>query len=270
MFGHKKGPETFEDFLSEAIYLSAYTAWETAKFAAKGGYVIARTLWGRATTANQNGTVVVGFHQEAWLPTWPITIDLADRNKHVVIFGATGSGKSVQMKRIIVSDMQTMSALVVIDPKGDTAEELLPYLPNQRRRNTVFLDLTDTERPIGLNPLRQVPPHLRTRAVSDVVMTFRNLFRHSWGPRVEHFLRMGVATLLASPKPATLLELPLLFLDETYRESVISHTTNPGIRLFWEREFPAMAKRVFNKSKHGAGATGIGRKRLQKPRFSAN
>ena len=44
-------------------------------------------------------------------------------------------------------------AVVVIEPKGDLIADLLERIPAERMGDVVLLDPTDTERPVGLNPL---------------------------------------------------------------------------------------------------------------------
>jgi hypothetical protein len=57
-------------------------------------------------------------------------------------------------------------------------------------------------------------------AASGIVSAFKHLWFESWGPRLEHWLFQGVASLLATQR-STLIDLPRLFTDDAFRESVI-------------------------------------------------
>src|SRR5207248_2669000 len=57
------------------------------------------------------------------------------------------------------------------------------------------------------------------------------------GPRLEHFLYNGVAALLSSPR-LSLIDLSRLYMDEKFRDRVISRVTDPIVVRFWREEYP--------------------------------
>jgi Type IV secretion-system coupling protein DNA-binding domain len=77
----------------------------------------------------------------------------ADSLRHLHAVGPTGTGKSTLLLNLITQDMAAGRAVVVIEPKGDLIAAVLARIPAGRMDDVVLLDPTDTERPVGLNPL---------------------------------------------------------------------------------------------------------------------
>src|SRR5438552_3380262 len=76
----------------------------------------------------------------------------------------------------------------VIDPHGDLAEAIIDAIPPWRTHQVCYLNVADTDYPVGFNPLARVPAERRALAAAGVVSAFRHLWGDSWGPRLEHFL----------------------------------------------------------------------------------
>ena len=83
----------------------------------------------------------------------PVALSPVDSLRHLHLLGPTGVGKSTLLLNLITLDMQAGRAVVVIEPKGDLISDVLERIPPERVSDVVLLDPTDTERPVGLNPL---------------------------------------------------------------------------------------------------------------------
>lgn len=165
-----------------------------------------------------------------------------ERERHIYLVGKSGSGKSTALFNLAMHDIYAGEGVAVIDPHGDLAEAIIDALPPERTHDVCYLNVADTEFPVGFNPLAGVPPERHALAASGIVAAFKHLWRDSWGPRLEHFLYNGVAALLASPQP-TLIDLPRVYTDPAFRERVTAQITDPIIGRFWEQEFPSYDQR---------------------------
>jgi hypothetical protein len=181
------------------------------------GY-IARTTWGD-----------IGFSRE-------------ERERHVYLVGKSGSGKSTTLFNLAMHDIMAGAGVAVIDPHGDLAEAVADCIPPARTHEVCYLDAGDAERPVGFNPLANIPPERHALAASGIVSAFRHLWRESWGPRLEHFLFHGVAALLCAPQ-ATLIDLPRLYVDEQFRARIVARVTDPIVARFWYEEYPRYDER---------------------------
>lgn len=165
-----------------------------------------------------------------------------ERERHMFLLGKSGSGKSTALFNIAMHDIYTGEGVCVIDPHGDLAEAIIDAVPPERTHEVCYLNVADTEFPVGFNPLAGVPPGRHALAAAGIVSTFKHLWPESWGPRLEHFLFNGVAALLSSPRP-TLIDLPRMYTDSQFRDRVVARVTDPVVCRFWQQEYPSYDQR---------------------------
>lgn len=159
------------------------------------------------------------------------------RRRHLYIVGQTGTGKSTLLLNLIAQDLAAGEGLALLDPHGDLARDVLNYVPNHRLNDLVYINPYDYERPIGFNPLSAVPLDLRPLVAGEVVSAFQHVWPDSWGPRLDYILTNAVRTLLDVPG-GTLLMLPRLLTDETFRAQIVAQrVTDPVVRSFWLNEY---------------------------------
>src|ERR1700694_4698120 len=119
-----------------------------------------------------------------------------ERERHLYIVGKSVSGKSTVLFNLAMADIMAGEGGAVIDPHGDLAEAIIDAIPHERTNQVCYLNVADSEYPVGFNPLARVAPHRRALAAAGIVSAFKHLWGDSWGPRMEHFLFHGVAALL--------------------------------------------------------------------------
>jgi hypothetical protein len=161
-----------------------------------------------------------------------LALSVTDSLRHLHVLGPTGVGKSTLLLNLVAQDMQAGRAVVVIEPKGDLIADLLTCVPPERVNDVVLLDPTDTERPVGLNPLALGgrSPEL----VADQLLgMFHSLYLAHWGPRTHDILGASLLTLARSPG-MTLAALPRLLTDAGFRRRVVPRVVDPiGLEPFW-------------------------------------
>lgn len=164
-----------------------------------------------------------------------------ERERHIYTVGKSGSGKSTFLFNLVMSDIYAGEGVVLIDPHGDLALDVLDAIPRSRINQVCYLDAGEGKRPVGFNPASRVAPERRALAAAGFVTAFKHLWHDSWGPRLEHFLFHGIAALIARPQ-ATLLELPRLYTEHEFRGNVLRHVRDQETRRFWEVEYPSYPK----------------------------
>ena len=168
-----------------------------------------------------------------------------DRRYHFLTTGRTGTGKSTMLAHMIVQDLAAGRGLALLDPHGDLAEAVLPFVPKERQQDLVYLNPADLDYPIGLNVLQDgwagtAPRHL----VGDNLMTiFHKMFADSWGNRMAHLLHNTLLTLLENPG-STLLGITRLLTDNRFRATMVKRVSDPLVRNYWEREFVGFSERL--------------------------
>lgn len=142
---------------------------------------------------------------------------------HSLIVGPSGSGKSWLLTNLFAGDVAAGHAVVLVDMKGDTAEDALARIAPERRKDVVVFE------PAFDGPL----PGLRTfggspELAADLWLSvFRGLFPENFGVRSQRYLRMGLTTLARTLHDATIAELPRLFQDPMFRRSLVSRLDDP-------------------------------------------
>ncbi len=163
----------------------------------------------------------------------PLALDTQARLRHVQVLGPTGTGKSTLLVNMAVQDLEAGLGVVLLDPKGDLVQSVLERVPPRRRNDVVVLDPADTTWPVGLNPLESIDDDHAEVVVENLVGLFKNLYRSSWGPRLDDILRAALMTL-AGAKGTTLCEVPLILTDPSYRRRLVGSLDDPvGLESFW-------------------------------------
>ena len=160
----------------------------------------------------------------------PVGLRIPDARHHLHILGATGSGKSELMARMILDDAEAGRGLVVVDPKGDLITDILMRLPEELAGKVTLFDADDRTRPPILNPLEGNDP---ARTVDNLVSIFSRIYASSWGPRTDDILRAGLLTLRAMPGTPVLTDLPKLLLNPAFRQRALEHVHDDVLRGFW-------------------------------------
>jgi Helicase HerA, central domain/TraM recognition site of TraD and TraG len=163
-------------------------------------------------------------------PPQPLALSVADARQHLHVLGATGTGKSTLLARLILADAVAGRGAVVIDPKGDLVDAVLARL-ERAPEPLVVLDPERSARPVGLNVLQVADPEL---AAEHVVATFRRIYEQFWGPRTDDILRACVLTLARDPR-LTLAEIPACLADPGWRARLTAglRESDPLLAGFW-------------------------------------
>ncbi len=172
-----------------------------------------------------------------------IGIAQSDRRYHFLAIGRTGTGKSTLLFSKIVQDLEQGRGLALIDPHGDLAEAVLPYIPRKRQKQLIYLNSSDFEHPIGLNMLESVGENERHLVAANLMSIFRKSWKDSWGPRMAYLLQNALLALLEN-QGTTLLSMTRLLTDAAYREKIVHNVHDPVVKHYWENEFAAYPDRL--------------------------
>ena len=164
-------------------------------------------------------------------------IKTEDRRRHLYAVGKSGTGKSKFFELLISSDLQAGRGIIVLDPHGDLAKEVINMIPEKRLKDVIYFDPSDVNYPIGFNPMEGVGAfEFRQNVVAGFISIFKKLFGLNWNERFEHVLRYTTLALLEYPA-ASILGLPRMLTDNMFRQDVISYISDPLVKKFWTTEF---------------------------------
>lgn len=172
------------------------------------------------------GTKVLG---RAEVGGHTVALRVVDAREHLHIIGATGSGKSTEMTHLACDDVAAGRGVVIIDPKGDLALDILDRLPASVADRLVLID-PDQDGGATLNPLLGEDDDL---VVDNIVSIFSKIFQRHWGPRIDDVLRVACLTLMRHANP-TLTLVPPLLTDKQFRAAFTADLADPeGLMGFW-------------------------------------
>ncbi|MBI2842101.1 MAG: type IV secretion system DNA-binding domain-containing protein [Armatimonadetes bacterium] len=165
-----------------------------------------------------------------------------DRETHLYVVGATGTGKTKFLECLIRQDIDRGNGFCVIDPHGDLVEDIKGFLacryaesqdPREVSERTVLIDPTDAESTVTFNPLEMIPAVSAAEQAAQLISSFRKIWSDSWGVRMEDLLRNTLIAL--SEAGMTLAEVPTFLTRRTVREVVLEKNTNPAVREYFYR-----------------------------------
>lgn len=185
-----------------------------------------------------------------WLILWDniyrwvkkeIKIKDEDRFRHFYVIGQTGTWKSSILQVMARQDLQNGKWLAVIDPHGDLAKDLFPFIPRHRAKDVIYFNPADLERPLWLNLLEAHTADERDLVAQDALNIMIKLFWNEvFGPRIQDYFRNGVLALMEYPEGGALTDIVRLFTDDNFQKERIRHVKNPIVKAWWENTYASM------------------------------
>ena len=169
-------------------------------------------------------------------------IQRADRRRHLYLVGKSGSGKSKMLELLIREDLINGKGVGVLDPHGDLVDSVMRYIPENRIKDVVLFDPSDTEFPIAFNPLETVDEAFKMQITIGFIDIFKKLFGGNWSDRLEHVLRYTTLALLDSPD-TTVLSILKMLTDKNYRQKIVSRIQDSVVKNFWVSEFAGWSEK---------------------------
>jgi len=159
-----------------------------------------------------------------------------DRRQHMYILGKSGTGKSVLLSNLIAQNIQNGEGVCVVDPHGETVEEILHLIPDHRVKDVIYFNPADTEFHIGFNVIQLDDPKYKHLVASGLMGIFTKIWANAWSSRMEYILNNAILALLDTPG-TTLLGIPRLLVDKDYRQMIIGNLKDPVVKAFWVHEY---------------------------------
>ena len=181
-----------------------------------------------------------------------------ERLTHTYIIGITGMGKSKFLEHMLYQDVISGRGCGVLDPHSDLVDDLFRYLlsnPQQAEEHwqrIVYFDPSREDYLIPFNVLNSGFTPYKT--AQNVIEAFRRTWPQTLAeaPRFANIASASVMTLTANN--LTLVEMPRLLTDSTFREQLLQKVTDPELINFWNgrfdkwgREAPLMIESILNK-----------------------
>lgn len=165
-----------------------------------------------------------------------------DRRRHIYVVGKTGMGKTTLLENMVLHDINAGHGVAYIDPHGDTASNLLDFIPPNRINDVVYFNPADMEFPIGFNPLEVKSENEKHLVASGMMGVFKKIWEGVWSPRMEYIMLNCILALLDVPG-STMLGIARILADKEYRKKTVAQIKDPAVRSFWVNEFAGYSER---------------------------
>ncbi len=180
-----------------------------------------------------------------------LTLTDAERNRHIHVLGAIGTGKSKLLEAMIRQDIVRGRGLCLIDPHGALADDIEAWCAAYsfgRIRRIHLIRPGDSEFVPGFNPLRTMPGEALSVRVDSMVTACAAVWGvHDLGetPRLEKILRALFYALAV--RNLTLAEGPALLQardPEGVRRLLTEGLPDPVFQVIWD-ELNSMPRKEF-------------------------
>ncbi len=170
-----------------------------------------------------------------------VTLNDEQRLRHCHIIGATGTGKSTLITNLFLEDVFHGNGCIIFDPHGDTIDDIIIRIPENRLNDVILIDPSDYEYSFKINLLSAKSEVEKMVLSSDLVESFK---RHStsWGDQMTSVLSNAIIAFLESSKGGTLLDLRRFLLENNFRKEFLKTINDKSIHYYWNNEYTLLKK----------------------------
>lgn len=161
--------------------------------------------------------------------------------QHISILGKTGQGKSYLIRHMAQHQIDAGRGFALFDLHGDLIPHLLRYIAAKRptdAHRVVVIDPTSKDWAVGLNPLEVPSEMARFREIAELT----NALAARWdfnGARTLELTRAALFVL--SCNNLTILEMPYLLSDDSFRARLLKAVTNQETKEYFELRFDPLS-----------------------------
>ena len=165
----------------------------------------------------------------------PVYIGESDRMRHTYVIGATGTGKSQLLVKMMYQDLRAGRGFCFIDPH-DTFAYVMQLIPPERAEDVIYFSPGDVNRPMGLNLLEaqtEDQKHFISSAIINLMYKLFDPYKTGIvGPRFEHAIRNAMLTVMSEPGN-TFVEVVRCLTDARFVQELLPKVQDPIVRRYW-------------------------------------
>jgi hypothetical protein len=180
-------------------------------------------IWLGYDTNPMDGLREIGLEKFSWF-------------RHMTIFGTTGKGKSTALNIIHNQIARKGYGFVFIDPKGDTVDDLVRQLPEDRLEDVIWIEPgSETYNQVaGINFLEPGDCATETefdQEVESIIDDLRAVLRGGdyWGPKMEGITSNIARAMIRSRRKFTLVDMYYVLVSQESRARFANIVSQEGM-----------------------------------------
>lgn len=140
-----------------------------------------------------------------------VRIDTESLKKHMYVLGQTGTGKTTLLKTMIGDALNSNCGFCVIDPHGDLFEDVLAFIPEERRKDVVLFDTNNLADSAKLNFFLPGVPVENSMLIDELLRVLSSEYdmKNVGGPIFETYFK-SVFKLILHPKVVEKFKVPTI------------------------------------------------------------
>lgn len=184
----------------------------------------------------------IGTYQLPTRGTMEVRLLPSDLDRHALILGSTGTGKSSMLELVARMAFATRRGCALIDPHGDLFERVTAWALHANVADLTILDFTRPELLPGWNPLKPMRGVDPGRQVDLLIGIFKRLYADedtrsfALGVKVQEILRFSFRAAIESEVPCTIDTLRSFLLIPALRSCLLA-TASPDVRYYFHERF---------------------------------
>lgn len=168
----------------------------------------------------------------------------ADRFRHMLVVGRTGSGKSNHIMQMEREDILSGAGVAIIAAHEEDAIYPLTWVPEDRMDDVVLFDASNVRYLPRMNPLDvdRNDPAAVSKAIADTVALLSTGEFFQWsGPRMQELVSAGLRLMLHPkfPDEPHIALLERLYNDAEYLKDCLDCCDDEELRMLWRLEASA-------------------------------
>jgi hypothetical protein len=192
-----------------------------------------------------DGIVAGSVRTEASVDANEVRLPFKDRLRHTYVLGKTGTGKSSFLASLVIQDIMSNHGVVVMDPHGDLCDDVIAALPEACLDRVILIDpaLAATYPGCNLNVLDVREGATTAAAIAqakdywtgELTSMFLSLYGgEAFGPRIQEYFQAACLTLMDPNVNGTLVDVPRLFTDASFRQKCRESISDQYAAEFWQ------------------------------------
>ena len=126
----------------------------------------------------------------------------------------------------------------LIEPHETLCEYIYENIPEERKKDVVYINLADPHLKVGYNMLKKTSPSKRSLVASGILEAIEKFGgSKDWGGKLSYIILNCLVAILDYPKSVRISDVFKMLKVKSFREDVIPHIRNNEVKDFFTKQF---------------------------------